>query len=118
MAAHMDNGNDNGIGNGKRKRGAGGKPKPKAVPSPVATDAMHLDWEKWGNDVVDGLDQLWEVFGRRKVSRSEMDSFLSVAVRNGWVMESQMSFRYALRGFDVKNGTTTGKTGGADLTNL
>lgn len=120
MDGHMDNGNRNGIEDGKRKGGAGGKPKAK-VAGPrdgAATDAMHLEWEKWGNDVVDGLDHLWDVFGRRKVNRAEMDSFLSVAVRNGWVMDSQMSFRYALRGFDVKNGTTTGKTGGADLTNL
>jgi hypothetical protein len=120
MVDHMDNGNRNETEDGKRKEGAGRKPKPKAVPTPApaATDAMHLDWEKWGNLIVDGLDHLWDVFGRRKVNRAEMDSFLSVGVRNGWVMETQMSFRYALRGFDVKNGTTTGKTGGADLTNL
>lgn len=120
MGTHMDNGNDNGIGNGKRKRGAGEKPKPKSIatPSEAAKDAMHLDWEKWGTMIVDELDQFWEIMGRRKVSRKEMDAFLSVAVRCGWVMMSQNEFRVALRGFDASKGTTTGKTGGADLTNL
>ena len=122
---HMDNHMGIGVGIGVRngskgKRGAGEKPKAKisAAPDAATVDAMHLDWEKWGNDVVDGLDHLWDVFGRRKVTRLEMDAFLSVAVRNSWVMESQMSFRYALRGFDAKTGTTRKGTKLTEMKNL
>jgi len=62
-----------------------------------------LDWQKWGDDIVDGNDYLWEQMRGRKVGRQEMDSFISVAVRNGWVMETQQSFRLCLKGFKDSN---------------
>lgn len=67
-------------------------------------DAKLIRWEEYGNMIVDDLDQYWQNMRGRKVSREEMDSFLSVASRNSWEMDSQHSFRVALRGFDVKKG--------------
>lgn len=108
MAQHtgkrMENGNDNGIGSGKGKEGAGRKPPPDAI-----RDQMHIDWETWGTLIVDDGDQYWQHMRGRKVTREEMDSFLSVAIRNKWEMTTAQQFRTALRGFDWKKGTSTTK---------
>lgn len=57
------------------------------------------DWIGWGNLIVEGNDQHWEALRGRKVSRDEMDSFLSVATRNKWKIETQGEFRISLNGF-------------------
>lgn len=117
MDVHMDNGNENGIEDGERKRGAGEKPKSKLSPPPADSikDAMHLLWEQWGTMIVDDLDQYWGHGDRsRKVTREEMDAFLSVATRNDWVMSTQEQFRRTLKGFDWKGG----KSNGTSLTPL
>ena len=69
-------------------------------------DVQLVRWEEWGNQIVDELDFGWDNMRGRKVSREEMDCFLSVAARNKWDMDSQQQFRTALRGFDAKTGTT------------
>jgi hypothetical protein len=56
-------------------------------------------WGEWGDLIVAGNDQYWEQMQGRKITRSEMDSFLSVATRNGWSMENQQAFRTSLKGF-------------------
>lgn len=61
------------------------------------------DWIFWGNMIVDGNDAQWEAMRGRKVTRAEMDSFLSVATRNKWKMETQGEFRISLKGFEVKS---------------
>lgn len=63
------------------------------------------DWIFWGNLIVDGNDAQWEAMRGRKVTRAEMDSFLSVATRNKWKMETQGEFRISLKGFEVKSPT-------------
>lgn len=104
MASHtgkrMENGNEIVIEDGKRKEGVGRKP-----PADAIRDQQELDWETWGNLIVADSDQYWQHMNGRKVSRQEMDSFLSVATRNKWEMDSQQEFRVSLRGFDSKNGT-------------
>lgn len=57
------------------------------------------DWISWGNLIVSDLDQHWHAIRGRKVSREEMDSFLSVATRNKWKMDTQGEFRISLNGF-------------------
>lgn len=57
------------------------------------------DWVLWGKLIVDDLDQNWHVIKGRKVSMEEMDSFLSVATRNKWKMDTQGEFRISLNGF-------------------
>lgn len=103
---HMDNHMGIGIGNGievgRGKEGAGRKPPPDAM-----RDQMHIDWETWGTLIVDDGDQYWQGMRGRKVSREEMDAFISVAARNGWLMETAQIFRVALRGFDLKKGTSS-----------
>ena len=103
MGVHMDNGNENRIGseNGKQDRGAGGR-----IPADAARDADLIRWEEWGNLIVQNLDHLWQGMQGRKVTREEMNAFISVASRNEWVMDSQQQFRVSLRGFDARNGTT------------
>lgn len=100
-APHMGIGVGTGVGDGIKVGGAGGR-----IPAHAANDAELIQWEEWGNLIVDNLDQHWQGMKGRKVSRQEMDAFISVASRNGWEMDSQQRFRYALRGFDVKSGTT------------
>lgn len=56
-------------------------------------------WVDWGNSIVDGKDFLWEQMRGRKITQSELDQFISVAVRNKWKLETQQDFRYALKGF-------------------
>jgi Domain of unknown function (DUF4373) len=68
------------------------------------------DWSSWGDSIVKGEDHIWEQMRGRKVSQDEMDSFLSVATRNKWTMESQQEFRTSLKGFKDQSGTTS-KTG-------
>lgn len=53
----------------------------------------------WGEDIVSANDFIWEQMKGRRVSQSEMDSFLSVAVRNKWKIDTQQEFRYTLKGF-------------------
>lgn len=57
------------------------------------------DWISWGDLIVNENDQHWEALRGRKVSREEMDAFLSVATRNNWKMETQGEFRISLKGF-------------------
>lgn len=64
---------------------------------------------EWGNLIVSGSDHHWEAMRGRKVTRSEMDTFLSVAVRNKWKINTQQDFRIALNGFSV-NGKEAKKT--------
>lgn len=59
------------------------------------------DFEEWGKLIVSGSDYHWEQMRGRKISSSEMDSFISVAVRNNWKMPDQHSFRVTLKGFKV-----------------
>lgn len=63
------------------------------------------DWIFWGNQIVGGNDAQWEAMRGRKVTRTEMDSFLSVATRNKWKMQTQGEFRISLKGFEVKSPT-------------
>lgn len=57
------------------------------------------DWIAWGKMIVDGNDQHWDAIRGRKVSQDEMNSFLSVATRNKWKMDTQGEFRISLNGF-------------------
>lgn len=59
------------------------------------------DWTEWGKLIVENRDQFWEAMRGRKVTAAEMDSFLSVATRNNWKMETQQDFRVSLKGFKV-----------------
>lgn len=67
----------------------------------IVTDTV-TDLETWGNLIVAGNDPTWESMRGRKVSRSEMDQFISVAVRCGWKIETAQDFRVSLRGFEPK----------------
>lgn len=71
------------------------------------------DWIAWGEMIVNNEDQYWEQMRVRKVSRDEMDQFISVAIRNDWKMDTQTDFRVSLKGFKVngqnKNHSTSGK---------
>lgn len=87
----------------------------KGVPREFSDDARLIQWEEWGNLIVDDLDQYWQQMRGRKVTRAEMDEFLSVATRNDWTMDSQQAFRNALRGFDGKGGKSNGKAKAFDL---
>lgn len=60
------------------------------------------DWIFWADLIVKGNDAQWEAMRGRKVTQAEMDSFLSVATRNKWKIETQGEFRISLRGFDWK----------------
>ena len=57
------------------------------------------DLQMWGNQIVMNEDHIWEQMRGRRVTQSEMDSFLSVAVRNKWKIDTQQEFRYTLKGF-------------------
>lgn len=114
MDSHMDNGNGNRIENGLGKEGAGRKPSgSKLTPAPKTSvdDSTLIRWSEWGRMIVDGLDQFWGHGNRnRKVTAEEMASFLSVATRNSWKMDSQEAFRVTLIGFDLKTGKTSAPT--------
>lgn len=80
------------------------KPLNLRTNKPLTEDFDFSDWEFWGKQIVEGNDQYWEQMGGRKIQQSEMDSFLSVATRNEWKMDSQQAFRISLKGFHT-NGT-------------
>jgi len=67
------------------------------------------NFERWGDQIVNNEDQYWEQMKGRKVLRAEMDSFISVAVRNKWKIESQQEFRISLRGFKSSDIATPDK---------
>ncbi|HTJ53753.1 MAG TPA: hypothetical protein VL443_30065 [Cyclobacteriaceae bacterium] len=73
-------------------------------------DATLTEWEIWGAKIVNQEDQYWEQMKGRKISQEEMDSFLSVATRNDWKMETQQQFRTALKGFKTNNNHEPNKT--------
>lgn len=60
---------------------------------------VNEDWLRWGEKILKEEDQYWEQMKGRKISQSDLDNFLSVAIRNDWKMESQQAFRYTLKGF-------------------
>lgn len=62
------------------------------------------NWREWGDQIVRGEDFGWDAMHGRQVGPGEMKTFLSVATRNGWTMDSQQAFRTALDGFDSKKG--------------
>lgn len=70
-------------------------------------EIINEDWLKWAQQILKGEDVVWDQKQLRKVSKDEMDNFLSVAVRNKWTMESQQAFRISLNGFKpiTTNGT-------------
>lgn len=76
-------------------------------------EIINEDWIRWGKLIVEDCDQFWNNMKGRKVGREEMDTFLSVAVRKEWKMESQQAFRISLNGFKLTSHNTNGtfKTG-------
>ena len=70
------------------------------------------DWTAWGKLIVDGNDQFWEAMKGRKVSQAEVDAFLSVGIRNSWIMDTQQKFRLTLKGFDFMKFNTNGNGNG------
>lgn len=58
------------------------------------------EWIRWGKLIVSGTDQYWEAMKGKRISQSEMDSFLSVATRNKWKINTQHEFRLSLKGFE------------------
>lgn len=73
------------------------------------TEHILKDWQLWGKNISDGNDQYWEQMRGRKVSSDEINSFISVAVRNNWTMTDQQSFRVSLNGFKSTNGNSVTK---------
>lgn len=59
------------------------------------------DWLKWGEQILNCNDQHWEQMRGRKITKDELDQFISVAVRCNWKMETQQSFRLTLNGFKL-----------------
>lgn len=55
-----------------------------------------LDWAKL---IVDGKDHHWQQMRGRKISQTEMDEFLSIAIRNSWKLDTAFAFRISLHGF-------------------
>lgn len=72
------------------------------------------NWISWGKLIVDGNDQHWEQMRGRPITQDEMDSFLSVATRNEWTMDTQAAFRISLKGFGTKSSNGKVKVNGAD----
>lgn len=66
------------------------------------------NWIMWSELIVKGQDQHWDAMKGKPINQNEMDSFISVAVRNGWKMNSQHDFRLALKGFS-SNGKVSPK---------
>lgn len=81
------------------------KPKKADTDTVTVTDTVtetetdFLNWQSWGNLIVEQSDPTWEAMRGRIVTRSEMDSFISVATRNKWVMRTAQEFRTSLKGF-------------------
>jgi len=74
------------------------------------TDSSELEeWQRWGQQILEDNDQFWHAMHGRKITKDELDAFLSVATRNGWRIESQQSFRIALNGFRIDSGKTSQK---------
>lgn len=63
------------------------------------TDEKFSDWDLWAEQIITGQDVYWQNMKGRKVSREEMHTFLSVATRKAWTMETQQAFRRSLMGF-------------------
>lgn len=59
------------------------------------------DFERWGDMIVNQEDQYWQQMKGRLVLNREMESFISVAIRNNWKLETQQKFRLALKGFEL-----------------
>lgn len=61
---------------------------------------------KWGKQIVEENDHVWEGMRGRKVNQKEIDEFLSIAIRCKWDLTSQQKFRVSLNGFESnrKNG--------------
>lgn len=57
------------------------------------------DWTRWSNLILEDCDQDWQAMKGKKIEQSEMDNFISVAVRNEWTMDTQHAFRLTLKGF-------------------
>jgi hypothetical protein len=72
-------------------------------------EILNEDWLRWGEQIVNGENILWDKKKGRKITKEEMAEFLSVAVRNTWVMNTEMAFAISLEGFkstsNHKNGT-------------
>lgn len=69
------------------------------TPKIFKTETTESDWEAWGSLIVSGNDPHWKQMQARKITQPEMEHFLSVAVRNNWTMDTQQSFRLAVKGF-------------------
>lgn len=67
---------------------------------------------EWANQIVAGNDPVWDKMRGRKITREEMDEFLSVAVRNNWKLDDASKFRITLRGFKSDRKTKTPKQNG------
>jgi len=74
------------------------------------TDEKFSDWDFWADQIVNDQDHHWHEMKGRKVSRDDMDKFLSVATRNAWVIETQYAFRKSLKGFYDMAGKPQKKT--------
>lgn len=59
------------------------------------------EWGVWGESILKGNDHIWEQMRGRQVTQEELNVFYSVAIRNGWTLESQGAFRVALHGFSA-----------------
>lgn len=97
----------NGLHGGRPKKSkASAEPSAKPLGYPMVThmenendNEIVIEIIKWSEQILKGEDQYWEQMRGRTVTKSEMDEFLSVAVRNGWKLETQNAFRIALNGF-------------------
>lgn len=70
------------------------------------SDLLNInDWQNWGDQIVNDNDFVWEQMRGRKISRSQMDEFISIATRNDWKMPTQQSFRVSINGFQSKSKT-------------
>lgn len=74
------------------------------------------DWTFWGNQILNGQDHGWEAMKGRKITAAELDTFLSVAVRNDWTMDTQQKFRISLKGFKAKDHQQLTTNGAAAVT--
>lgn len=98
-----------------RKNGSKGGIKPKMNPegNPERTqkrsqrereieseDEIINEWIRWGNQIVEENDPIWQGMRGRKIGQAEMTNFLSVATRNKWQITTQQEFRVSVNGFD------------------
>jgi len=70
-------------------------------PAPIQIKAGVDDWIEWGNSILNDNDQYWQQMKGRKITKQELDHFVSVATRNDWTMNDQQSFRRTLLGFKM-----------------